>query len=244
MRALLVVIAAAACGGHGSPAAHDTAGPGLVNTAEHVDRPTLAPTVRFADGHFTVDRLPAVARGGEVVVLAVTDGDGGRGNPNLRIEVKDRHDTVLQKLSVMTANELETIGQTPAIQKRLDDANALLARLHGMHDLQPMHALEVQKPAEGADPHLAIGDNLDVDWNKDHVHVFVHNTDRELIARDGHGWLAPPQTFGPAHEPCTNPAFLRNAYHAAGINRLVIVLAFKGTDLCWEPGDAPHVIAW
>ncbi len=210
-------------------------------------RGTASPVIAWKDSAFATDTLPAVARGGEITVVPHRDGDGGRGYPNLRVEVRDRTDKVIQTIQVMTSNEFETLAPEgvigSALQHRIEAANAELAKLHGVHDLVPMHALEVQKPADG-EPHFAIGDGLDIDWNKDHVHVFHHNTDRSFITLDGTPWLA--KSYKPCAncDVCENPAYLAAVYHATSINVLVVEIGYKGTDLCWDPGDQLHAIAW
>jgi hypothetical protein len=107
-----------------------------------------------------------------------------------------------------------------------------------------MHALELQKPADGADQHLAIGDGFDVDWNRTHLHVMHSNTDHELTAYDGTPWLVKDHKPCPGCTPCENPAFLDGVYHADSINVLVIQIGYRGTDTCWEPADQMHVVVW
>lgn len=231
------LIALAACGGS---SAHEPR-PALGN--EHVatvTRATPPPTISWKDNDFAVTGLPAVARAAEVVVVAVHDGDGGRGYPNLKIEVHDRADHVIQTIAVMTSNEHDTLAPA-AKQARVDAANVALATLHGVHDLVAMHPLEVTKPGDAA-PHFAIGDALDVDFSGDHLHVFHHNSDHSLAVRDSSSWLA-PSTKGPAGT-CSNPAFLANAFHTAGIAVVVAEIGYTGTDTCWEPGHQFHVVTW
>src|SRR5512140_1733024 len=112
MRALLVLLAA--CG----PAAVTPAEVKEPPT-EHADHPPATPPPTIAwkanGGGFDVQGLPAIAAASEVVVVAVTDGDGGRGAPNLRIEVRDRDDKTLQSTIVLTANDgAALLGGGPA----------------------------------------------------------------------------------------------------------------------------------
>ncbi len=242
MRELLALVVVAACG-EATPAAHVPA-----NRIEPAPRATPPPAIAWRDQRFASDGLPAIARGGEVAVVAVSDGDGGRGYPNLRLEVRDRADRVIDKIQVMISNDFELLapdGQPNAeLQRRIADANHELAVLHGLHDLVPLHPLELQKPAGEDEPHLAIGDGLDVDWSKDHLHVFVHNAERPFVTRDGRPWLAPRQPFGPS-ETCENPAFLVAAYHGDDAAKAIVIeLGYHGTDTCWEPGHQLHVVAW
>lgn len=220
----------------------------LSSHADPVARASPAPVITWGDSKFSVTTLPAVARGGEVAVVAVHDGDAGRGWPNLRIEVRDRNDAVIQKIPVMISNEYETLvvdgAPSPALQQRIDAANRELATLHGVHDLVAMHALELQKPTAGEAAHFAIGDGIDVDFNGDHLHVFHHNTDHSLALQDATTWLVKDHKACPTCEPCGNPAFLDGVFHATGINMIVVQVAYVGTDTCWEPGDQVHVVSW
>lgn len=242
---IVVVLALAACGGAAPPPAKT---PTPANQAEPRVRDTPPPWIVWGgnDGHWSLVDLPAVARAGELVVVPIIESDGGRGYPNLRVEVRDRSDKTVQTIRVLTSDEFEKLapgGQPgPELQQRIGDANRQLASLHGVHDLVPMHALEVQPPAAGGEKHFAIGDGFDVDWNGDHLHVFTHDADRSFLTLDCTPWLPKPRTAG--GEPCSNPASLAGVYHARDINVLVVELAFKGTDVCWEPGNALHVVAW
>jgi hypothetical protein len=43
---------------------------------------------------------------------------------------------------------------------------------------------------------------------------------------------------------CSNPDFLRDAFVAADAKLVVVRVAYRGTDTCWEPTSQLHVIAW
>jgi hypothetical protein len=241
--AVLLVVA---CGG--SPAPHHP--PADDPNWGHVEprqRDTPAPAVSWgADNHFAWSHLPAVAKGGELVVVPIVDSDGGRGLPNLRLELRDRSDHAVQTIAVATSDDMDKLAPGgaagPELQNRIAEANRQLALHHGVHDFVEMHALEVQPPVDGSDKHLAIGDGFDVDWNHDHLHVFHHNVERDFLTIDGRAWLAKPRTA--AGEPCENPAYLAGAYHAPDVNVIVVEIGYKGSDTCWEPGHQLHVIAW
>ncbi|HTR49695.1 MAG TPA: hypothetical protein VMJ10_03245 [Kofleriaceae bacterium] len=249
MRARTLAIAAVAelCACGGSPAPHHPDDDPNWGHVEPRTRDTPAPAVAWGTDHrFAWSSLPAVAKGAEVVAVPIVDSDGGRGNPNLRVELRDRSDKVVQTIAVATSDEMDKLapGGTPSPQlvERLAAANRTLALLHGVHDFVAMHPLEVQPPTEGGDKHLAIGDGFDVDWNQNHLHVFRHNALRDFLTLDGTPWLAKPRTA--AGEPCENPAYLAGAFHAAEINVIVVELAYKGSDTCWEPGNQLHVVTW
>jgi len=241
MRAALL-IAVAACGSTPPATRQEQAAP----VPEHPARSTPAPTIEFADNAFHARGLPAVARAGEVAVVAVSDSDGGRGYPNLHVEVRDREDKVLETHSVLSADEYARLAQggraTPSLDERIAKVNHALATLHGLHDLVMMRKLEAVPPAGEDLQHMCTGDGFDVDFRSGQLAVFRHNSQRPLVAREATGWEAPPRTA--AGEPCTNPSFLAAAYHARGINTMVVVIGFRGTDLCWEPGDEYHVVTW
>lgn len=241
----------AACSGaadHPVESPHATADP---EPAVHV---AGAPTIAFAgaeaaEGRWKLAGLPAVARGGELVVVPMTASDGGRGYPNLRLDVRDRSDKLVRSIEVLKADEWEKLQAAdgsagPELQKRIADANRELEKMQSLNQLVAMHPLDVQIPAHETrtTAHLAIGDGFDVDFNGDHLHVFRHNASRSFITLDARPWLAPPQKA--AGEPCSNPAFLANTYHATNINVLVVELGYTGTDTCWEPGNQMHVVAW
>ena len=245
MRLAFVALLVAACGGSPPPVSGDV----IENhPAPSAPRATPSPSVAFADGKFAVNMLPAVARGGEVAIVPISGGDAGRGYPNLKLELHDRTDKVVQTIEVMNSNEFETMvvdgKPQPALEKRIAAANAELVRQHDVHDLVAMHALEMQKPLEGGEPHLAIGDGMDVDWNRTHLHVLHHNTDQEITTYDGTPWLVKDHVPCPKCTPCENPAHLDAVWHAEGVKLLVIQIGYRGTDTCWEPADQMHVVVW
>jgi len=188
-----------------------------------------------------------VARAGEVVVLAYRDDDSARGFPNLRVEVRDKHDATVWTVPVMVPTEYEQLAPggtaTPELVRRIGHANAELQRLHGLHDFVAMHALELLAPADG-DPHLATGDGIDVDWDADHLHVFRHNSDRAIVTREGVPWLVPDHASCESCDVCHNPAFLAAVYHAPSISEVLVEIGYKGTDACWQPSDQLHVVSW
>src|ERR1700712_3262003 len=185
MRIIVVIaLCAAACGG-GSASAPPPMGtePIAGSAADVPKRDTPPPRIEWKDHAFATETLPAAAKAGEVVVVPVRITDE-RGYANLTLEVRDRTDTTVQTIQVMTPNEYESFapGGTPseALTRRIAAANAALARLHGVHDLVAMGPMEIQQPTGTTAAHLAMGDGLDVDWNADHVHIFRHNQDRPV----------------------------------------------------------------
>lgn len=227
-----------ACGPNG--ATHEKSDP--IGSSDLSHRATRAPHIAWKDNAFGTEALPVVARAGEIAIVAVRQIDGERGFPNLRIEVRDRGDKTIQTLSILNSYEYEKLAPGgiagPELQKRIDAANTELTRLHDLHDLVVMKPLEIQAPTDNTFPHLAIGDGLDVDWSSDHVHVFRHNSDRQVVTVEGKAWLAP------VRPNCDNPAFLRSAFHAPELTVVVVQIAYRGSDSCGVPSDQFHVVAW
>jgi hypothetical protein len=242
--ALVMPVVALACGSSPPPA------PTVPIASEVVRAPptTPAPTIGFADNAFKPTRLPAIAHAGEIVVVAVSDTDGGRGHANLRVEVRDRYDKLLETHTVMTAHEYEQLvadgKPTPALDQRLAKIDETLARLHALHDLVAMKGLEALTPSGDDLRHMCTGDGLDVEFRDGRLHVFPRSSQRPIVDRDATAWAVPSHKPCPQCDECTNPPFLAAAYHARGINTLVIEIGYRGTDTCWEPGDAFHVVTW
>jgi len=238
MRLALVVIAVG-CGGSSGPVAPAP----IANDAPIATRATPAPTIAWlsTDNAFDTSALPVIARAAEIAVVAVHDSDGGRGYPNLRLEVRDRNDRTIQTIAVMASSDYEKLvadnQASTELQRRIATANRELAKLHGLHDLVAMQPLAIQKPAEGT-PHLAIGDDLDVDFTTTRIDVFHHGAQRPFTSTS---WRVPAV---PARCAGENPAFLQAVYKARDIRALVVEVAYRGTDTCWEPGNQLRVITW
>ena len=230
------------CGG-GGPTTPGPTAPIANEPAVVAPRATPAPTIGWepADNAFDTKALPVIARGAEVAVVAVHDSDGGRGYPNLRLEVRDRSDRTIQTIAVMDSNGYEKLvvdGKASGeLERRLAAANRELAKLHGLHDLVAMTPLAIQKPREGL-PHLAIGDDVEVDFTTTRVDVFHHSAERPFASVN---WRVPAV---PARCAGENPAFLQAVYKAKDIRALVVEVAYRGTDTCWEPGNQLRVITW
>lgn len=246
MRALLaIVLVACSTRPAASPA------PPLTGRSEHAAPSGPAPQIRWDKGQFDTSSLPAIARDGSLAVVAVSESDGGRGYPNLRLEVRDRADRVVDTHVVMVSNEAETLisdglNASPALARRIAAANDQLAVLHARHDLVPMHAFDFSPDPFGP-PKTAQADGLAVAFGPDHVLRVVARDQRgeKTVAQvDGTSWLAPSGPRCPGCEPCENPAYLEGVYKADGIDAVVVRIAYQGTDLCWEPGDQLHLIAW
>lgn len=216
MRAFLVLLLLGACG---------SSAPITKNEAK--DRPG-APQIAWGQERFAWTKLPAVARDRSMGIVPLVDNDGGRGFPNLRLEIRDKFDQTTQGINVLTANEYERLvpdgKPNPQLEARITTANQQLHALHDAHDLVEL------KPVEPA----AIG---------------VKYEDSKLVLAngrvvDGKPWKAPAGKRCAQCEPCENPEFLKNVYAAPGIDAIVVDIGYRGTDTCWEPGDQWHLIVW
>lgn len=241
MRAL-VAVALAACG-----SSTRSPEPALAGRTTRSAPTTPAPRISYRDAQFDAPSLPAIASTGAVAVVAMIDNDGGRGYPNLRIDVRDRRDRVVEPIVVMTANEFETLvpdgsRATAELDRRITAANRRLAELHAEHDLVAMPALQLEPDPFGPS-RPARGDGLVVTFEADHV-LRVRADQRVVATANGASWLAPSGKRCAQCEPCENPPYLAAVYKAAAINAIVVRIAYQGTDMCWEPGDQLHLIAW
>ena len=106
MRALLLA-ALAACG---TPAGRALPLSGQHEELPAIARSTPAPAIAWARIAVRVAGLPAIARDRSLAVVAVVDSDGGRGFPNLRIEIRDRSDRVIDKRQILESNDFEQLA--------------------------------------------------------------------------------------------------------------------------------------
>jgi hypothetical protein len=207
-----------------------------------------APAIGWSETGFAPTGLPAVASDGTVVVTARRDEDGGRGNPNLTIIVTDRRDAVIKRVSVMTAEDAETMyddrGAGAELKRRIAAANAMLADLHRAHDLVPLVQLAIDDSGPPEDHTRATGKNLIVDWKPSHLTIRrdgVRVVDTETSA----AWLARDHAMcATCGEVCHNPAYLAAVWADAARNIALISISYTGTDTCWEPSSQHHVVGW
>jgi len=205
-----------------------------------------APTVGFSNANFDTTGLPAIARSRDLVVLAISDNDSARGNPNLRLELRDRRDKLVETIAVMSASEFETLVPDafrpgPLLESRIRTANKKLATLHADYDLIVMQEYGVANTI-GRDTPIE-GDGLSVTFFDDNV-LRVRRGDQTLITADGSAWLAPKGQRCAQCPVCENPPYLTGMYKAATIDAVVVRIAYQGNDTCWEPPDQLHVVTW
>ena len=58
-------------------------------------------------------------------------------------------------------------------------------------------------------------------------------------------WLATDYPMcGSCSDVCHNDAFLGGGYVDLARAALIVVIAYRGTDLCWEPSSQEHIVTW
>ena len=189
-----------------------------------------APEITFSSMQLTATGLPAIAVDGTTVLFAVVDGDGGRGNPNMTVVLKERKDRELEVFTVVTANQSEgqydERGPGERLAERIEAANTRLEELHGRYHFLPMTTEGVTAEL-GARVTIRAGDALVVD------------------TLTPASWAVPDKKMcSSCAEVCQHPLTL-GAAHANVEHRLVLLtIAYAGTDLCPEPVSQHHVITW
>jgi hypothetical protein len=181
---------------------------------------TPPPEIHWAQDHFELRNLPAIAKASEIIVAA----DPLAAPDQLHVETRDRDDKVVATIAVSATT--------------VADANHQLAILHGVHDLRAMRPLDVEPAHDGEDQHWATGDNLDVEWRDHKLSVFRHNITDALVVADGETWLATDSGA------CHFPAYLRDAFHAEHHDVMLVVIGYRSSEGCTAPPDQLHVLAW
>jgi hypothetical protein len=201
---------------------------------------TPPPSVAWIDNGFDTPGLPAVTADGTRIIAAEIESDGGRGYPNLRIVARDRSDAIVEQITILKIDEVDTMfdkdGQYPKLRARISAANTWLANLHRTQNLMPLPKLQL----EGGDAyaqHTARAGAVQLDWSKDLVTI-----------RNAAGVVAThpsPATWQAAgHDGCSNPAKLGGAWVDLDRKLALVEIAYNGTDTCWEPSSQRHVISW
>lgn len=201
-----------------------------------------APAVRWTERDVATTGLPAIASDGHAVVIAHRDNDGGRGNPNLTLIEKDRGDQIVRRMVVITAGEVESLAPDQ-IAARFADANRWLGERHAADRLVAMTALVVDRPGSaGAD--TARGGGVTLRWTPSQLALELPGA-AALQRTTPASWLAAdrPMCNGCA-EVCHNDAFLAGGHVDVERAAALVVIAYRGTDTCWEPSSQHHVVAW
>jgi hypothetical protein len=188
-----------------------------------------------------------VSADGAAILLGLEANDGGRGNANFRFELRDRSDAKLAGHSVLTVDEYDEIqgtdGKLRGMDARIDAANRWLAEQHAARRFVPLTELPVETGDEIATPFRAIGSGVTLEWRGNDVTITEGG--KQLVARDTPPeWGDQRRPRGGPGETCENPAFLGQAWISLPHKLAVLSVSYSGNDLCWEPSNAPHVIAW
>ena len=236
MRAL-VALMLVACGGT-LPSSSTLKG--TSEPPRHATPTSPAPSINFVDDRFEMSGFPAVTRDRGYVVLPVIESDGGRGYPNLRIEIRTASDKTIETLPVMISNDYEALvpnGEAgKELVRRIEKVNARLRELHARDDLVTM------QKAEKLENEFVIHDTYEVKYEHDSIKL-IFDADHSFSFQHL-SWKAPKGATMPGSPPCENPEHLEQVYYARDINAIVIELAYQGTDLCWEPANSLHVLTW
>ena len=200
-----------------------------------------APTVALADGQIAAAGLPAVSEDGSTIVLASIAHEQLRGNPSLTLVVRDRLDRELAHRYVIGFDEADDAALA---RVRFADANRWLAEQHARLHLVPLRPLAITAIDSDNFHHRADGDGIAIDWQPSQLAIsrlgaapFTHATPADWLVLDH------PMYAG-ATEMCSNPAFLQAASVDTERAIAVLVIAYMGTDTCWEPLAQDHVVHW
>ncbi len=205
------------------------------------------PRIAWMEHGFVAVRLPAVSADGATVLLGIQDADGGRGNPNYRLELRDRGDAKLGEHVVLTANEADAMidagGKTATLDRRTAAANRWLSEQHAAKRFAPLQPLEVEPGEEIASAFRATGGGITVEWRPSRL--TIAKAGQPLLDRATPAtWLARDRPMPGGTEACHNPAYLGGAAVDLEHKVAVLQIAYGGTDTCWEPNAAHHVVAW
>ncbi|HET7503644.1 MAG TPA: hypothetical protein VFK02_21635 [Kofleriaceae bacterium] len=231
---LLGLVAIAACGQPAPPVLAGRAPPG--------DPPPPAPAVTWTDHAITVTGLPAIAQDGSAVVIAHRDGDGGRGNPNLTLIEKDRSDRERSRFVVITSDEVDRLDPH-AIARRFAAARSWLDDHHAALALTAMTPLATRFPSDEA-PAVATGAGIAIRWVPSEL-VIERQAGAPIVRTTPPTWLAADYPMcQTCSEVCHNDAYLGGGYADVAHTAAVVVVSYRGTDTCWEPGSQEHVVVW
>jgi len=230
---LCAVLATAGCSPPGSPLLIGRAPGGPANAA---------PTVRWAGRAIATTGLPAIARDGRSIVIAHRDGDAGRGNPNMTLVEKDRGDRELDRRVVITSDDVDRLDPHE-LELRFTAAARWLDERAAARQLVAMAALVTTAPTDDA-PAQATGAGLTVRWTPNQL-IIERVGGTAVVRATPTSWLAADYPLcQTCSEVCHNEAFLAGGYADVERSAAVVVVAYRGTDTCWEPGSQEHIVVW
>ena len=129
------------------------------------------------------------------------------------------------------------------------DDNAWLAEQHQRAGWRPLTATEVKSDGDSlldAAHWTAAAGEVALTFD-DTGHLVITAGGATVVDRTMTAWLAPGGPMYPGAGPdeqCSNPIALTEAYVDAGHKLALVRVRFRGTDTCWEPDGAFHVVAW
>jgi hypothetical protein len=183
--------------------------------------------------------LPAIASDGSAIVIAHRDNDGGRGNPNLTLIEKDRSDRAVRRLVVLAADDVDRLAPAE-IEERIQRAEAWLRERHAAKHLVAMTKLTMTRPVGVP----AVGAGVTIRWSPNQL-VIERQGAAPITRATPASWLAPDYPMcRTCTEVCHNDAFLGASYVDVERSLAIVVVAYRGTDTCWEPSSQERVVVW
>ncbi|MFT3697147.1 MAG: hypothetical protein QM831_28655 [Kofleriaceae bacterium] len=175
---------------------------------------------------------------GAYVIVVVSESAGARGPvPNGTLEIRDRHDRVVDSAFVKHMDEVLTDEQ---IQKRAARADKLI----GSHEWQSFPLELDEDHHEGDDYHVRyVGGDLVVEWRNEHFTI-TQNGKRVVDRAVPQAWRGTHYHLDREELDCDNPDFLQSVRAYPAKKLAVVTVAYRGNDTCWEPGPQEHVVAW
>lgn len=186
--------------------------------------PAMAPHVARDATGLTAAHVPAITADGRRLVAAFHESDGDRGLPNLTLVVRDRQDAEVERHVVLSLAEADQFlddaeGKNPALDARVADANAWLAK-RGFVAIDD-------------------GDGVTVTWESSRVRVAEGA--RVLVDRETPAAWVPAPTGD-----CVHRARLAGAAIAKAHRVVLVTITYdrSGGPRCLAPNDQHHVVSW
>jgi hypothetical protein len=177
---------------------------------------------------------------GTFVLFAVSEDSGARGDPSLAFEIHDRRDRLVGKR--VTVLGLDEAPDDPTRPARIAAAQALIAS----HPFVAMTALPRAEVLDGehyAEHEQYADTGTVVEWLDGTLAITLPR--QPIVQRKAPAsWYVADYYMKSEDLTCHNPPFLAGAYVGPASAKLVVVdVAYRGNDTCWEPGAKPHVVA-
>lgn len=222
-----------ACDSGKPPVAPTPAAPPQVIAAAPVDAAVALPDA--PDAFLALFERPAVhiTKDGALVLLAVVDDDGARGEPNLVFEVRDRKDKTIERVVVLELDKPEPDAAEKA--RRVAAAEKLFASREWIEMTAMTRSADREEHFEG--------NGTTIDWKSERIKIA--RAGKKVVDRAvPTAWRGGSYFLKAEDLTCSNADFLASAY-VAGEHPLVVVdVAYRGNDTCWEPTSTLHVVSW